>query len=250
MTRILVADDSITIQKMVSLAFNDEEARVEAVSSGEAVMDAIYSFKPDIVLLNVCMPGASGYQICENIKTHPEIARIPVILLVGAFESFDEAEAGRVQSNGHLVKPFNTSELIEVVHSLAAEKKMIAQDCRISINDKADEIQSLPKAEFSSAVDERVWESFTGSSQILELFDRDSLTAAANMSAKYRLESESKIRVAEEVRAAQITDGIITQVVERVVKKMSPDVIREVAWEVVPELSELLIRRAIEEQKK
>ena len=250
MLRILVADDSITIQKMVSLAFNNEEAMIEAVSTGDAVMGAIHSFKPDIVLLNVSMPGGNGYEICESVKNNPELAGIPILLLVGAFESFDEAEAARIRSDGHLVKPFNTSELIEIVHSLVEEKKMISQDSGTSINGNSESIQALPYDESSCGVDERVWESFTGSGQILELFDRNTLSAAATMSAKYRLESEDKIKAEAEVRSAQITDLLITQVVERVVKQMSPDVIREVAWEVVPELSELLIRRVIEEQKK
>jgi CheY-like chemotaxis protein len=249
MLKILVADDSITIQKMVNLAFNNEDAMVEVVSSGEAVMGAIHSFKPDIVLVNVCMPGGNGYEICERVKNIPELQDIPVLLLVGAFESFDEAEAARVRSNGHLVKPFNTSELIETVHSLVKEKKMISHDGGVSINGGSGNISALPAAESSGAVDERVWESFTGSGQILELFDRDTMTAAATMSVKYRLESEAKIKAAAEIRAAQFTDGLITQVVDRVVQKMSPDVIREVAWEVVPELSELLIRQVIEQQK-
>jgi CheY-like chemotaxis protein len=249
MLRILVADDSVTIQKMVGLAFNNEDATVAAVSSRDAVMETLHSFKPDIALVNVCIPGGNGYEICEHIKSNPEFADTPVLLLVGAFESYDEAEAARVRSNGHLVKPFNTSELIEIVHSLVGEKKMIVQGVGMSINSSAGNISTLSGAESSSAVDERVWESFTGSSQILELFDRETLTAAASMAAKYRLESEANVKAAAEVRAAQLTDVIIDQVVERVVQRMSPDVIREVAWEVVPELSELLIRRVIEEQK-
>jgi CheY-like chemotaxis protein len=249
MLRILVADDSITIQKMVGLAFNNEEATVAAVSSGDAVTDTLHSFSPDIVLVGVSLPGGNGYKICEGIKNNPEFAGIPVLLLVGAFENFDEAEAARVRSNGHLVKPFNTSELIDIVHSLVEEKKMISPDGGISINCGSENIPAIRGAESTSAVDERVWESFTGSGQILELFDPETLMTAATMAAKYRLESEAKVRAAAEIRAAQLTDVIINQVVEKVVQRMSPDVIREVAWEVVPELSELLIRRVIEDQK-
>jgi CheY-like chemotaxis protein len=249
MLRILVADDSITIQKMVGLAFNNEDAAVATVSSGDAVMDTIQSFIPDIILLGVCLPGGNGYKICEGIKNNPEFADIPVLLLVGAFETFDEAEAARVRSNGHLEKPFNTSELIDIVHSLVEEKKMISSGGGISISCSSENIPALSGDESTGSVDEKVWESYTGSGRILELFDQDTLTAAATMSAKYRLESEDKVRVAAEIRAAQLTDIIINQVVEKVVQRMSPDVIREVAWEVVPELSELLIRRVIEEQK-
>jgi CheY-like chemotaxis protein len=85
MLLILVADDSITVQKMVSLAFNNEEAMVETVSSGDAVMEAIHSFKPDIVLLNVCMPGGNEYEICERIKSNPELSGIPLLFFGWSF---------------------------------------------------------------------------------------------------------------------------------------------------------------------
>jgi DNA-binding response OmpR family regulator len=247
--RILVADDSITIQKMIGLAFNHEDAEVKAVSSGDAVMESLSAFHPDIVLVDVCMPGNNGYQICEQIRNIPEFAGTPILFLVGAFEPFDEAEAARVRSNGHLVKPIDTSELIDRVHALVGEKTMISQDNGTNGHSGAEIIPELSRAASLGAVEEKVWASFTGPGQILELFDKNTLAAAMTMTGNYRLESETKIQEAAAMRAAEITDAIIDQVVTQVVKRMSPELIREVAWEVVPELSELLIRRVIEEQK-
>ncbi|MBN2339163.1 MAG: response regulator, partial [Acidobacteria bacterium] len=117
--RLLVADDSVTIQKMVRLAFGAEDAEVEAVSSGEAALEALRRFRPDIVLADALMPGIGGYELCERIREEPEFSRLPVILLSGTFEPFDPQEAERVGADGHLCKPFDTSELIDRVHSLA-----------------------------------------------------------------------------------------------------------------------------------
>ena len=123
--KLLVADDSVTIQKIINLAFNAEDAVVESVSSGDAAMDAVRVFKPDVILADVFMPGCNGYEVCERIKRDPELQNIPVILLVGTFEPFDEPEASRVRCDAHLSKPFDTSELIETVRSLVGDKMML-----------------------------------------------------------------------------------------------------------------------------
>jgi CheY-like chemotaxis protein len=117
--KLLVADDSVTIQKMVRLAFGAEDAEVEAVTSGEAALEALRRFRPDIVLADALMPGIGGYELCARIREEPEFSRLPVILLSGTFEPFDPQEAERVGADGHLSKPFDTSELIDRVHSLA-----------------------------------------------------------------------------------------------------------------------------------
>ena len=66
----------------------------------------------DLVLADIFLPGRNGYEVCEFVKRHPEMEGVPVILLVGAFEPFDKAEAARVQADGHLTKPFESRILI------------------------------------------------------------------------------------------------------------------------------------------
>lgn len=110
--KLLLADDSITIQKVVNLTFADEGIEVVAVSDGDAAMERFQSDAPDLVLADVNMPGLDGYRICETIKNSADTKHIPVILLVGSFEPFDEAEARRVGADDFLTKPFQSIRLL------------------------------------------------------------------------------------------------------------------------------------------
>ncbi|MET0754243.1 MAG: response regulator [Pyrinomonadaceae bacterium] len=106
--KLLLADDSITIQKVVNLTFADEGIEVISVGDGNSAMAKFEEFTPDLVMVDINMPGLSGYEICERIKQNEATRRIPVILLVGSFEPFDEAEAQRVGANDYLTKPFQS----------------------------------------------------------------------------------------------------------------------------------------------
>ena len=88
-TRILLADDSITIQKVVNLTFADEGIEVVAVSNGDLAERRLAEVAPDLVLADIFMPGKNGYELCESIKENPQFRNVPVVLLVGAFEPFD-----------------------------------------------------------------------------------------------------------------------------------------------------------------
>jgi CheY-like chemotaxis protein len=106
--KLLLADDSVTIQKVVDLTFTDEGLEVITVSDGEQAWEKLQEIVPDIVLADVFMPGLSGYQLCEHIKRTERFSHIPVMLLVGSFEPFDEAEARRVGADDYLTKPFQS----------------------------------------------------------------------------------------------------------------------------------------------
>ena len=106
MPKILVADDNSNIQKMVSLAFEEHGIDVVAVGNGEAAVRRIPDVNPDLVLADIFMPVRNGYEVCEFVKKDPRFAKVPVILLVGAFDPLDENEARRVGADGVLKKPF------------------------------------------------------------------------------------------------------------------------------------------------
>ncbi|HYV04634.1 MAG TPA: response regulator [Blastocatellia bacterium] len=122
-SRILLADDSITIQKVVNLTFADEGIDVVAVSNGEMAARRMDEVNPDLVLADIFMPGKNGYELCETIKNNSKFRNIPVVLLVGAFEPFDQAEARRVQADAHLTKPFESRTLVETVRRLLAKSE-------------------------------------------------------------------------------------------------------------------------------
>jgi len=113
--RILVADDSITIQKIVAMAFENEDAKVEGIGDGQEAFDKIPDFKPDIVLADVEMPGLDGFELCQKIKETPELASIKVLLLASDFEDFDEGRFKECQAENHISKPFKSDDIVQMV---------------------------------------------------------------------------------------------------------------------------------------
>ncbi len=116
--RILLADDSVTIQKVIELTFMDEDYEVRAVSNGDEAIQALPEVDPDIVIADVHMPGANGYEVCRSSKERK--AGVPVLLLVGTFEPFDEAQARAAGADSYLKKPFDSQELLHRVADLMA----------------------------------------------------------------------------------------------------------------------------------
>ena len=118
MKTILLADDSITIQKVVELTFSDGDYRVFCVSNGAQALRKVAEVKPDVVLLDVIMPEKNGYEVCEALKADPATAHVPVLLLVGTFEPFDARRAEAAGASGHLTKPFESHALVARVEEL------------------------------------------------------------------------------------------------------------------------------------
>lgn len=119
--KLLLADDSATIQKVIDLTFADEGVQVVSVSSGQEAINRLLETKPDVVLADVFMPSPNGYEVCEYVKTNEQFKHIPVVLLVGSFEPFDEAEARRVGADDILTKPFQSiRRLIDRVGALVS----------------------------------------------------------------------------------------------------------------------------------
>jgi CheY-like chemotaxis protein len=117
--RILLADDSVTIQKVIELTFMDEDFEVRAVSNGDDAVKLLSEIHPDFVIADVHMPGANGYEVCRRAKQlRPDL---PVLLLVGTFEPFDEGEARAAGADSHLKKPFDSQELLQRVEELIAK---------------------------------------------------------------------------------------------------------------------------------
>jgi CheY-like chemotaxis protein len=118
--KLLLADDSVTIQRVIELTFADEDVQVVAVGDGKQAIARVQSDHPDIVLADVGMPERDGYEVAQFIKSTPEFAHIPVLLLTGAFEPVDEARAQAVGCDGVLVKPFEPHMVINRVKDLLA----------------------------------------------------------------------------------------------------------------------------------
>jgi CheY-like chemotaxis protein len=121
--KLLLADDSVTIQRVIELTFADEDVQVIAVGNGKDAIESVQRDRPDIVLADAGMPERDGYEVAAFIKGQPAYAHIPVVLLTGAFEPVDEARAKSVGCDGVLVKPFEPQIVISRVKDLLAGKR-------------------------------------------------------------------------------------------------------------------------------
>jgi CheY-like chemotaxis protein len=117
---LLLADDSVTIQKVVGISFANEDVRIVTVDNGDDAVLRAREIRPDLVLADIVMPGKSGYDVCAALKADPALAGIPVLLLTGTFETFDAERAARVGADGHITKPFEAQALVELVNARLA----------------------------------------------------------------------------------------------------------------------------------
>lgn len=115
---LLLADDSVTIRRVVELTFADEDIRVIAVSSGDQAIASMRHTPPDIVLADVGMPDGNGYDVARHIRRTPALAHIPVLLLTGAFESIDRVLALEAGCEDVVTKPFAPHVLVQRVREL------------------------------------------------------------------------------------------------------------------------------------
>ena len=264
MKKMLLADDSVTIQKVVELTFDEEDFDVIAVGNGEQAIEIFDEIQPDVVLADVYMPGRNGFAVCEYVKSHPLLAHTPVILLVGTFEPFDQAEAARVHSDGFLAKPFEAEQLIQLVRDLVKTAEISSLRSSTSteefdIDSDSPEVEQVPVAsdETVLTVEEHALESESAANtdwdwpdnlsiaedgdSILELFDEDLPSVEVAVSGT-NLGTEQSPNPA-------LSESEIESIVERVVKRVTEGVVREVVWEVVPEMAEILIKEQLKSQQ-
>ena len=119
--KLLLADDSVTIQRVIELTFADEDIQVVAVSDGDQAIARLETDPPDIVLADVGMPGRDGYEVAAYVKRSPRLAHIPVVLLTGAFEPVDQVRADSAGCDGVLAKPFEPQLVIGRVKELLGQ---------------------------------------------------------------------------------------------------------------------------------
>lgn len=155
--KLLLADDSITIQKVVELILAEENFEIRSVNNGEEALAVIRSFKPDVVLADIEMPKMNGYQLCEKIKGNPATSGIPVILLTGAFEPIDEELGKQVHADDFIVKPFESQELVNKIHAAL----IASEGAGVEIVSAPDEAEGIVEAEAvgfeEAALEEDLW---------------------------------------------------------------------------------------------
>lgn len=212
---ILLADDSPTIRKVVELTLSETDVRVESVGSGVDALERLDAIRPDLILADVEMPEPSGYEICRRVKDSDR--PVPVLLLSGTFESFDQRRARDCGADGHLIKPFESQTLLEQIETFLSVPTRRGE--RAAPADAPDSSESPTLEGPSSRAEERAASS-----------EAPAGDAAAPSETPAPLPPES-----------------IDAVARAVVERLSADVVREIAGEVVPRLAEEMIRRRIRE---
>jgi CheY-like chemotaxis protein len=309
MTRtILLADDSVTIQKVIELTFMDEDYEVVAVGNGDEALEKLEEVTPDFVIADVHMPGASGYEVARHSKSlRPEV---PVLLLVSTFEPFDEEEAERSGCDAFLKKPFDSQELQRLVEELSAEargeataeasgewgappapdlppaypeggeeagaagelddEETHAEPFSIGL-DEEDEMpptRVAPPPEAVGSTAEEEPETLYGDEgggeeagatqaepEVFELEPEDYEGAVAREApAEPELPAETGAAEADAPEAAApppaaspLSDEDVDRIARRIVELVGDRPVRDVAWEVVPDLAEIVIRNRIRE---
>ena len=122
--RILVADDSVTIQKVVELTFSKEDFTLIQARNGQEAIHKAKAEQPDLVLLDLVMPDMNGYDVCVALRAEPALRAVPIILLAGTFEPFDQQRGARVGANDFVTKPFESQVLIGKVKQLLFAKTL------------------------------------------------------------------------------------------------------------------------------
>ena len=282
---LLLADDSVTIQRVIELTFADENVRVVAVSDGDQAIARLNEQPPDIVLADVGMPGKNGYEVARYVKSQPGLAHIPVLLLTGAFEPIDQARADDAGCDGVLAKPFEPQIVISRVKELLAR-------ARDGSAPPAAPTPAAKPAGFLRSVDTSAIARNTSAdaevplSSTVDYFDelnaafarlpgaRTDAPAAPEAPAPARrspaapprptlpalAEAFAALLAAEQNTAAPpgtapwppppaISDELVERVAQRVLEELSDRVVRETVADLVSTIAERLVREEIERIK-
>src|SRR3989442_2773327 len=122
MPKVLVVDDSLSVRKVVEKALTGRGVEVLSAATGTEAMERIEQERPDIVVCDVILPDKDGYKVCEFVRAHPALGRIPVLLISGVVNSTVLARAAEVQSNDVMFKPFAAEELVRKIDGLLGSR--------------------------------------------------------------------------------------------------------------------------------
>lgn len=144
---LLLADGSVTVQRVMELTFAHEDIRVTAVSDGRKAIQMLESEQPDVVLCDVDLPEVDGYAVAAHMRRVPRLKDVPVLLLAGAFEPVDQNRAREVGSDGVIVKPFEPQVVVNRVKELIDQRDRRAA----AEQPKAAEASSAPASRTTAA---------------------------------------------------------------------------------------------------
>jgi CheY-like chemotaxis protein len=147
MPKVLLADDSATMQKVVDLVLKDAGYDVNSANDGQEALENILSYEPDIILVYIKLPGINGYEVAQKVKRNQKTQHIPVIMLAGAFEPVDDALFTQSGANDTLIKPFQTEDLLDMI------KKYLPEGATAAVAEEEEDIFILSEGELEGQDD-------------------------------------------------------------------------------------------------
>ncbi|MEE8368047.1 MAG: response regulator [Thermoanaerobaculia bacterium] len=226
---ILLADDSSNIHRVVELTFLGDDFQLETVLRGDEALEKFSEISPDIVIADVHMPGVSGYEVCRQVKAASPST--PVLLMVGALESFDEEEMSACGADNYLKKPFDSELLLQEVKRLTASSAEVTET-ETSTRDPQPEVggasPDLRRVKIGSP-------------------DPFHLKARASAQSIGLEPATSSSSAGKGVQGAVLPEQAVEAIVQRVIERLSDQAVREIAWELVPDLAEVVIRDRLQE---
>lgn len=220
--KLLLADDSATIQRVIELTFADEDVDVVSVSTGAQAIDRIKAEPPDIVLADTEMPEFNGYEVAAFVKGDTASQHIPIVLLTGAFEPFDEGRAKSIGCSGVLVKPFEPQEVVSKVLELLTARAA-----------KGASSDGMPAASDSG-----------GHTVLAQAFT----TLLARELGK-PLPGPVSVDVPTGQLGPVLTDTLVEELVGRVVERLTDQVLRETVTKIISRVAEEMVGDEIERVK-
>lgn len=281
--KLILADDSITIQKVVELILAEEDFEIKSTNNGEEALAAIPSFQPDVVLADIEMPKMNGYQLCEKIKQDPSSEGISVILLAGAFEPIDEELAKQVKADDFIIKPFESQELLSKINAvltassvieaeegeepvevaaLEAEETQLDEDLwAMEEIPEAAEVTALPEEEVTAGAEEMA--------ELAETLDAEPepeipiaaeepptreeqpepATRKARAPEAEMLSNEEMKRIFEDAVNTKMTSLFSSlDIKEAILSSLTPvikDSLEKVIWEIAPDITEKMLKEVL-----
>ena len=120
---ILVADDSVTMRRILEVTFQGEDAQVTTVDSGEAAVRKASELNPDVVFADLSLNGMDGYSIASAIKSSPGLERTAVVVMASQKHPYDEDKGRAAGVDDHILKPFDTQHVIDRVKQVLARPR-------------------------------------------------------------------------------------------------------------------------------
>lgn len=272
---LLLADDSVTIQRVIELTFANEDVQVVSVGDGRRAVERLDGDVPDIILADVNVPEVDGYALAEFVKQSPRLRHVPVLLLAGAFEPVDHERVQATGCDGVLVKPFEPQQLVTRVKALLDREAPVMVAVAADLHARPDEPSAhvapppAPEPHTSSFAESfgdpeplepptrPVWElglpdPINQPSRPIESAAPTAAPPQAQPSRVSLVSAFSALLAAEQsghapapAQVAPVTEATVEDAVRRVLVRMTDDLVRRI----VLDTAERLIKEEIEKIK-